>query len=327
MQTSFYRLVLLVLALCICIRAQGQVAAAGTTGAGSNTTTSVEQVPRVPGLSSLLRGFNAGFTFSQAHDSAAGWYNVATPAIGYTISRHYSVDASVSIYPYRRVQSQSAPPSSSKDLVVDLGQVGDTLIGLHTIFNPRIFRNTTTASFTIPTGDRSTGLGTGRVTFDFSDHMEHYVKQTGFVLDLGTGDSSGLFNRLVTNENDSLGALAHFQAGVVVYFWGSDHIQSVAYEELPYGHQTLYTTVSPPGAPPAQVVSGSGVGEDNGFTTSIGIPLTDHLAIGGYYNRSLRQHLDTVSVGVTYVLRGTPRRKRLSLIDRALREAEGDNKD
>jgi len=43
--------------------------------------------------------------------------------------------------------------------------------------------------------------------------------------------------------------------------------------------------------------------------------------LSGYYNRSLRQRLDTVSIGVTYVLRGTPK-KRLSMIDRALREAE-----
>jgi hypothetical protein len=65
------------------------------------------------------------------------------------------------------------------------------------------------------------------------------------------------------------------------------------------------------------------VSEDNGFTTSIAIPLTDHLTLSGYYNRSLREHLDTVSTGITSVLRGTARHRRLSLIDRALREAEG----
>jgi hypothetical protein len=41
-----------------------------------------------------------------------------------------------------------------------------------------------------------------------------------------------------------------------------------------------------------------------------------------YYNRSLRQHLDTVSFGFTFLLRGKPK-NRLSMVDRALREAEG----
>ncbi len=218
------------------------------------------------------------------------------------------------------------PANPSSQLAVDVGDVSDTLIGFHATFNPLFLRNTATASFNLPSGDRSSGLGTGRVTFDFSDHMEHYVKETGFILDLGAGDSSGLFNRQLNKENDSLGALVHFQAGMVFYFLGSDHVQFLAYEQLPFGSQTLYTTVSPPGAPLEQVVTGSGVGEDNGLTTSLGIPLTGHLTLGGYYNRSLRQHLDTAAFGVTYVLRGTPRRKRLSLIDKALREAAAADK-
>ena len=66
------------------------------------------------------------------------------------------------------------------------------------------------------------------------------------------------------------------------------------------------------------------VSEDNGFTTFVGIPLSNYFTLSGYYNRSLRQHLDTVSFGITYVVRGTSRRK-LSMIDKALREAEGAN--
>ncbi len=282
-----------------------------------------EPVPRVPGMSGLLRQFNAGVTYSQIHDSAAGWYDVATPAIGYTISPHFSADASVSIYPYRRVQNHNPATQSAQPLVTDLGEIGDTLLGFHAGFTSGSFRSTTTALLSIPTGDRSNGLGTGRVTFDFSDHLERYFKQVDVLLDLGGGDSSGLFNRLVVKEQSSLGPLAHFQAGMAFYLPYGARFQSVAYEQLPIGHQTVYTSVSPPGAPASAVLSGNGVSEDNGFTTSIAIPLTDHLTLSGYYNRSLREHLDTVSTGITYVLRGTARHRRLSLIDRALREAEG----
>jgi hypothetical protein len=67
------------------------------------------------------------------------------------------------------------------------------------------------------------------------------------------------------------------------------------------------------------------VGEDNGVTTALGIPLTPHIKLSAYYSRSFQQHLDTVSAGVTYVLRGTTVKRGLSMIDRALLEAERGN--
>ena len=285
----------------------------------------MEQVPRVPGVGAILRGFNAGIAFSGVHDSSVGWYTVATPAVSYTFSPHCSADASLSIYPYRLVENQNPLTAFSQRLTPALGDVSDTLVGLHATFNPRLLRNMTTASFTIPTGDRSDGLGTGKVTYDFADHLERYFKQAGFLLDLGAGDSSVLFNRLVTNNYTSLGPLAHFQAGVAVWLPGHSSIQSVAYEQLPTGNQKVYTVLGPPGFPALTVTSSSSASEDNGYTTSVGIPLAEHFTLSGYYNRSLRRRLDTVSIGVTFVLRGAPGAGRLSMIDRALREAEGPN--
>lgn len=284
----------------------------------------MEQVPRVPGVSTVFRGFNAGFTLSGVHNSSIGWYNIVTPAAGYTISPHYSADASLSIYPYRLAQSQQSQAVSSQGLTPALGDIGDIFIGLHARWNPHVLQNTATAAFTIPTGNRADGLGTGKVTFDFRDHMERYAKQTGFLLDVGAGDSSGLFNRLVANTYTSLGSLAHFQAGISLGLHGRASIQSAAYEQLPFGKQTLYTNPGPPGSPSVNVTSGNKLGRDNGVTTSLDLPLSTHITLSGYYNRSFQQDLDTVSVGVTYVLRGRPAKKRLSMIDRALREAERD---
>jgi len=326
---SFCRLAILLLVLASCrdAGAQGGAksdAAGGVKPEAAATTepARLEEVPRVPGVRTLFQGFNAGFTVSGVHDSSIGWYNIASSAISYTLSPHYSADASVSVYPYRLVDIQLAKPPLRPGLTPHLGDLGDTFIGLHASFNPGPFWNTTTASFTIPTGNRSDGLGTGRVTFDFSDHMERSFRQASFLLDMGAGDSSGLFNRMVTNDYSSLGALAHFQSDAIFWLPGRNYLQSVAYEQLPMGKQTVYTIFGSPNAPNRTVISGSNVSEDNGITTSLGIPLTDHITWSGYYNRSFRQHLDTVSTGFTFVLKGTPRNKRLSLIDRALREAE-----
>jgi len=316
------------LGLCLSARAQEAVQPAATVQPRSQN---LERVPRVPGLSTLLRGFNAGFNFSGVHNSSIGWCQVATPAVSYAFSSRYSADASTPVYFHRLVESTSPGPPSSEQSVVDVNDPGDTLIGFHATFDPGSFRNTASASLTAPTGDSSQALGAGKVTFDFNNHLERYIRQAGFLLDLGIGDSSGLVNNLVTPNYNSVGKLAHFQTGAIVWIYQRYYLQSVAYEELPFGSQTVYAVVSPPehggsnssGSAEVRVLTDTGASEDNGFTTSAGIPLAGNLTLSGYYNRSLRHHLDTVSIGLTYVLHGSPTSKRLSMIDRALREAAG----
>lgn len=300
---------------------------AETPGATADATDSeplvvkLETVPRVPGVSSFLHGLNAGVSFSQVHDSSIGWYNVVTPAVSFNFSDHFSADASLSIYPYRKITTLSPPPLPTEKLVVERGDLGDMMVGLHASFNSRTLWNTTTAFMTLPTGNRSAGLSTSRVTYDFSNHVERYFGRTGLLLDIGAGDSSGGVNNLVTKTYTSLGPLSHYQAGAVVWFSSGSYIQSVAYEQLPMGGQTVYTDQGPDGQTHTILYNNS-ASEDNGFTTSVGIPLTSHLTLSSYYNRSLRRHLDTTSFGITYVWRGTSRKRRLSLVDRALQEAE-----
>jgi hypothetical protein len=301
------------------------------TGSGQSRSEEAENVPRVPGVSTLLGGFNAGVSFFGVHNSAIGWFEVASPAVSYTFSPRFSADASTPIYLRRYVEQPIVPPQTTAPLVLDVDDAGDTLIDFHAYFNPHNFMDTATASLTAPTGNRAVGFGAGQPTFDFDNHVQRYARQAAFLLDLGIGDSSTLVNNLVTKNYTSVGKLAHFQTGAMIWIFRRYSLQSVAYEELPFGSQTVYTVVNPPrgaappgpGASPSNVITSTGASEDNGFTTSAGIPLTAHLTLSGYYNRSLRQHQDTVSMGMTYVLRGTPIGKRLSEMDRALREAAG----
>lgn len=316
------------ISVCLSLGAQEALQPAATTQPVSEN---LEHVPRVPGLSTLFRGFNAGINFSGVHNSSNGWYEVATPAVSYTFSERFSADVSTPLYFHRLVESASGATQSNQETVENVNDAGDTLIGFHATFYPGHFRETATASLTAPTGDRSEGMGTGQVTFDFNNHVERYVRQTGFLLDLGIGNSSDLINNLVTPNYNSVGKLAHFQTGVALWIRRRYCFESVAYEELPLGSQTVYAVEPPPrgsgafspAGPNVTVLTSTGASEDNGFTTSAGVPLTEHLTLSGYYNRSLRRRLDTTSVGITYVLRGSAINRRLSTIDRALREAAG----
>ena len=301
------------------------------------------EVPSHPSLSSRLRRLNAGSSLTSVHDSAAGWYTLVTPAMAYSFSRHYSLDLSMPIYIYRLAESESATPSSAPPgppvspppPVITTSQLsphrfdpGDIFLAAHAFFASRWVTQTLSPSITLPSGDTGDGLSTGRVTFDLDSHSTFRLRRSALLLDLGGGDSTSLFNRLVTRNYTSLGYLAHFQLGGMVALPWRSTFQSVAYEQLPLGDSKIYTTLPRPGPPGSSgsgqnpVVSGRSVSEDNGFTNSLSVPLTSHWTLQGYYNRSLRLKTDTVGMGITFVARGqaTRRRPQLSYYDQLLKQ-------
>ena len=111
------------------VSAHAQVTAAAGIAPG-HIPEKVQTVPRVPGLSTLFDGLNAGVNYSGVHSSSVGWYTVTTPAVNYTFSRHFSADASTSIYFHRLVQNTNTATATAHPLVDGGVDPGDTLIGL-----------------------------------------------------------------------------------------------------------------------------------------------------------------------------------------------------
>ena len=209
-----------------CLSAQTQMTASPTPG-GSSTANGVQQspslqsVPRVPGVADLFEGFNAGVNYSAVHNSSIGWYSAVTPALTWAFKSRYSADVNTSIYFKRRYAETTTSGGTTKQTIVEDGyDAGDTLIGLHASFAPATVDDTVTATVSLPSGDVKAGLGTGRVTFDFTNHLEKYKGPAGFFLDLGAGDSSYLFNNAVNRNSSSLGGLAHFMSGAEVWLGG-----------------------------------------------------------------------------------------------------------
>lgn len=261
------------------------------------------EVPDVPGLSSLFQGLNAGITISGVHDSYTGWATVVTPAIGYTFNQKFSVDASVPIYLYRLAPSRAANPRRNAYLVNQRGEPGDVVLGLHAQFVPKFVQYQATVSLTLPSGDEIYGLSSGRVTADFNNHFERYVGRFAPSVEVGVGDSTTLVNRIVQKNYTTLGPIAHFQVGLATTLLYGLSFQTAAYEQLPIGDQKIY---GPSRNRRTTVVTGRNVAEDNGFTNSLEFPLDHHTTMSAYYNRSLRLKTDSVALGITYVLRGTP---------------------
>ncbi len=269
----------------------------------ATAATEASEVPEVPGLSSLLRGFNGGITISGVHDAVTGWATLAQPALSFSFNDRFALDITVPIYMYRLTATHAANPRPNALLVNQRAEPGDVIFGLHTQFTPRAFNYEATVSATAPTGDEAYGLTTGRATFDLSNLFERSFRFVTPSLELGVGDSTTLTNRLVTKDYTSLGPLAHFELGVAFPLPFGASFQANAYEQLPIGDQKIYQSVKR-GKTTTLVVSGHSVTEDNGFTNSLDLPLDRHTTLSTYYSRSLRLHDDIVSVGITYVLRG-----------------------
>ncbi len=243
----------------------------------ATTSTDAADVPQVPGLSSPLRGWNAGLTITGVHESSTGWATIAIPAVGYSFNDIFSIDATIPIYMYRLAESRSTHPRPNAQLVNQRGEPGDIVFGLHAQFIPALFQYQVTVAFTAPTGDEDYGLTTGRVTFDLNNRFER---------------SFGRFT-----------PLAHFQVGIGVELSHGVGFETDVYEQLPIGDQKIYSAYR---KNRPTVVTGYNVTEDNGIITALDIPIDRHTTLSGYYSRSLRRYTDTVAIGITYVLRGAP---------------------
>ena len=81
-----------------------------------------QDVPDVPGLSPLLRGWNAGATVTGVHESTTGWATIFIPAIGYSFNDTFSIDATVPIYMFRLANSLAAHPKPNALLVNQRGE-------------------------------------------------------------------------------------------------------------------------------------------------------------------------------------------------------------
>lgn len=278
-------------------------AATPATQTEAATPAADQPAPKVPGLiSRWSKGFNAGFTFTGLHDSGTGYATLFTVAAAYSFNDTYSVDADFPLYLYRLAPSLAANPPPGQLLVAERGDPGDITIGLHGQWINRVFDYLGTFSFTAPTGDVNSGLSTGHFTLDYTNHFEHVFGIFTPDLEIGMGDSSSLANSTITEDYTSLGPLAHFQAGTSIDIFRGMSFSADAYEQLPLGDQKIYQSVRH-GKIFKTEVTGTNVSEDNGFITSLDIPLTRRVTLSGYYSRSLRLHADTAAGSITYTFR------------------------
>lgn len=259
------------------------------------------------GIIPVTRGFNASLGTSSQHDSSNGWSSLLTPNIAYRLNRHFSVDAGVPVYMYINIDANVGTKArpvyrySPKK-----GVFGDTTLMFEG--DASVFSIDYVGAFSLglPSGNTAYGLGAGQVTYNFNNHFEKNLGRFTPDIELGYGDTSRLVDQRVQKSYVAVGQMAHFQAGVAVDLPRNMTFEADAYEELPLAKELVYSTTGK-GKKKVTTATNRAPGEDNGFLTSLDIPLARHVILSGFYSRSLRDRDDLGGFSFTFLLKAPPR--------------------
>lgn len=259
------------------------------------------------GIIPAVKGPNLSLTTSAQHDSSNGWSSVLSPDFAWRFNSHFSVDVDLPIYDYVAVvvtggtKRKPTYTNTAKHFVM-----GDMLLNGHYALDASFLSYYLTGTMGLPTGSQSDGLGSGQVTYNFNNHFEKNFNFFTPDIELGIGDSSSTQGERVRKSYTTVGTLAYFQAGGAIGLPLNSTFEADAYESLPISGQTLYSTTGK-GKKKVTTATSSGIAEDNGFMTSLDIPLSGHLILSGIYNRSLRSHIDTAGFSLTFLMKAPPR--------------------
>jgi hypothetical protein len=312
--TGLVRRVLLSFFVCACLlstltsRACAQATPTGYLAELGEVTAAASTNDGGPeGIVPVVRGFNASIGTTSQHDSSSGWSSLLTPNLAYRFNKRFSVDAGVPLYVYINVDANlgtKAKPVYGYE--PRNGVFGDTTLSFHGDASAFTVDYSGTVSLGLPSGNTNYGLGAGQVTYDINNHFERNFGIFTPDIEIGQGDTSNLISQRVRKSYVEVGPLTHFQAGTSVDLPRNMSFEADAYEELPLATDITYSTT---GKGKKKVTTGTNhdPGEDNGFVTSLDIPVSPHVTMSGFYSRSLRDHDDVAGFSFTFLMKPPPR--------------------
>lgn len=303
MLSSLLRCLAAASVLLVSAHAQAPPVTKDTTAA--TAATSVDDGP--PGVVPVEKGFNLSLNTTSQHDSSNGWASLLEPDAAYRFNKNFSADVTAPMYDYIVVEVTAAGSKANATGYATKHFVfGDTALNGHFQASPSLFDYELTATLGLPSGNTTYGLGTGQVSYEFNNTFQHSFGIFTPTIALGIGDSSSLAETRIRKAYTTVGTEAIFQAGTSVWLPHNLDFSAAAYENLPVAPQTLYSTTGR-GKKKVTTAIGKSQAEDNGFETSLDIPFTTHVTLSGFYNRSLRSHIDTAGFSLLFLLKAHPK--------------------
>jgi hypothetical protein len=270
----------------------------------SSAAASVAGTEGVSAEGAFVTGFNFSLTTASQHDSIIAWSNSWTPDFSYAYNKHFGGDFSFPFYTYLDTLVASGSPLKPTDSMITIHNViGDASATVHYAASPSFMDYVLTVTGGFPIGNKQYDLSSTQYTYNITNHFDTSLGIFSPEIEIGEGDSSSLANHRVLKSTIVVGPLAFFTAGTAVELPFNLTFTADAYEQLPLQNMDTFKTVKNLKKGLTTVQTGSGPAEDNGFETNLDIPITSHFTLSGIYDRSLRQHEDTVGFALTYLLR------------------------
>jgi len=260
-------------------------------------------------------GLTLNSSFNGSLASGSDVYDWTTTA-GYVFNQHFSADLGVPILFARGATSTGTTTTNSG--------LGNLFGQLQLADKNPLLNFGAVATVALPTGDRSKGFSTGRVTADLTGQV---AKELGrFTPFLSAGVANSIFDsRYWQRPYTTLGDVAHFEGGTAFDLGRSLTVSASLYDIAPWGTQKVYSRVAGQGAgsgnpsPHGRVylnnsltTGDSSIDRDNGFNTDLDFSPFTLVGFDFGYTHSVHFQTDVFFFSVNFNLTPLLRRSGIS---------------
>jgi hypothetical protein len=261
-----------------------------------------------------------GWSFSGRFNGSSNSDGVVTKAetaVGYSFNNHVSTYVGVPFYFVNL--SSTAAAAATNGTGGWMSGVGNAFLGFRAGVKGEVVNYTSNLEFTAPTGDKSRGFSTGRVTADWTNTFSGKVSALtpfGSVGIANTVSDTAFFVRPFT----SLGVVGHFEGGATYDVLRAARIGLSAYSVRGTGEQRIIskvvrsqttTATGTSGSPQTsngnrvfekqrETVSQAGIVNDHGFSTWFGVSPRPEVDFHAGYSRSVNYDFNTFFFGVGF---------------------------
>ena len=251
---------------------------------------------------------------------ADGAWMQVTPAIGYTVTPRWSIEAGVPLYYMSAAATYGGTAA--------LGGVGDVYGSLSLDLSTDALTFYTTLAVSAPTGDAAQGLGSGQTGWDTTAHLSGEAGRFGPYATAGVGNNIKAASETLGGAgrarpaSTTAGNVAHFDTGLEFTLWKSLTVTASGYGVLVFNRPAVIAPLPPqprPGVngPPRNLRRPGNAGgalagvlaaaQDNVSDHGLGLVLWDQvtawLGLSLWFSHSLAyDDYNTVSVSATFSL-------------------------
>jgi len=252
-----------------------------------------------------------GWSFSGAFSGSSNSSGVVTkldPVLGYNFNKHFSTYTGVPFY-FVNLSSSATTVTTNGG---SMNGIGNAFLGFRARTDSEVLNYSSTLEFTAPTGDKSRGFSTGRMTVDWTNRFSRQFSSLTPFASVGVANTVS-DTAFFVRPFSSLGTVGHFEGGATYDVAPLVRVGASAYAVRGSGEQRIISKIKrslssqgPGSGRPIfetlpETVSTADAINDHGLSTWFAIsPKSVNLYAG--YSRSVNYDFNTLFFGVGFHL-------------------------